>query len=190
MLAATPARMPDSFLRISWKFRFEIRMVSLYLLVRLMRLQNGLQQAAGVVGYPQFPFLNQFDTDAAATLAVLCDAAIHFSQASVGVHRATRTSTDCISPAARLGLNVPCRGRRIQTPCEYLSDMSFAFDDCTPEIWNTARDFEVKFLQDLRSAVSIDSYEAVLKAAAAIPLHNVPGTLYTLPQLLSYVTRV
>ena len=68
--------------------------------------------------------------------------------------------------------------------------MSFAFDDNSPEIWNKVRDFEIKFLRDLRSAVSVDSYEAVLKAAAAIPLHNAPGTLYTLPRLLSYVTRV
>ena len=54
----------------------------------------------------------------------------------------------------------------------------------------TVCDFELKFLSDLRSAVSVDSYEAVLKAAAMIPLYNVPGTLYTLAQLLSYVTHV
>ena len=35
-----------------------------------------------------------------------------------------------------------------------------------------------------------DSYEAALKTAAAIPLYNVPGTLFSLAQLLSYVTRV
>ena len=40
--------------------------------------------------------------------------------------------------------------------------------------------------------MSVDSCEAVLKAAAAIPLHNVHGTLHTFPQLLrlSYVNRV
>ena len=34
------------------------------------------------------------------------------------------------------------------------------------------------------------SQKAAMKAAAAIPLGNVPGTLFSLPQLLSYVTRV
>ena len=62
--------------------------------------------------------------------------------------------------------------------------------DDHPDNWPTVRDFELRFLQDLRSAVSVDSYEAVLKAAAAIPLGIVPGQLFTLPQLLSYVTRV
>ena len=40
--------------------------------------------------------------------------------------------------------------------------------------------------------MSVDSYEAVLKAAAAIPLslYNVPGTLFSHTQLISYVTRV
>ena len=50
------------------------------------------------------------------------------------------------------------------------------------------QDFEIKFLQDLHSAVSVDLYEAVLKAAAAIPVDNVPGTLFSLAELLSYVT--
>ena len=68
--------------------------------------------------------------------------------------------------------------------------MSFAFDDSNPDIWKTVQDFEIKFLQDLRSSVSADSYEAVLKAAAAIPLYNVPGTLFSLAQLPSCVTRV
>ena len=36
---------------------FEVRMFCI--LVRLMCFQNGPQQAAGVVGYQQFPFLNQ-----------------------------------------------------------------------------------------------------------------------------------
>ena len=45
--------------------------------MRLMCVvQAGPQQAAGVVGYPQFPFLNQFDADAAATIVTFCDAAI------------------------------------------------------------------------------------------------------------------
>ena len=57
-------------------------------------------------------------------------------------------------------------------------------------VQKTVQESEIKFLQDLHSAVSVDSCEAALKAAAAIPLHNVPGTLYTPPQLLSYVTRV
>ena len=38
--------------------------------------------------------------------------------------------------------------------------------------------------------MSVDSYEAVLKAAAAISLYNTPGTLFALAQLLSYVTCV
>ena len=38
--------------------------------------------------------------------------------------------------------------------------------------------------------MSVVSYEAVLKAAAAIPPYNVPGTLFSFAQLLSYVTRV
>ncbi len=59
-------------------------------------------------------------------------------------------------------------------------------DDAPHDI--TVQDFEIKCLQDLRSSVSIDSYDAVLKAAAAIPLHNVPGTLFSLAKLLSYVT--
>ena len=67
-----------------------------HLLVRFMCFQNGPQQAAGVVGYPQFPFLNQFDTDAAATIVAFCDAAIHFAQTNVDVHKATRIITDCI----------------------------------------------------------------------------------------------
>ena len=45
-------------------------------------------------------------------------------------------------------------------------------------------------MSDLRSAVSVDSCEAVLKAVAMIPLYNVPGTLCTLAQLLPYVTHV
>ena len=84
-----------------------------------MCFQNGPQQAAGVVGYQQFPFLNQFDTDAAATIVAFCDAAIHFAQTNVEVHKATRIITDCISPAARLGLNIFCCGCGITTLCEY-----------------------------------------------------------------------
>ena len=38
--------------------------------------------------------------------------------------------------------------------------------------------------------MSVDSYEAALKAAAAILSYNVPGTLLSLAQLLSYVTSV
>ena len=115
---------------------------------------------------------------------------MHSAQTNVEVHKATRIITDCISPAARLGLNIFCRGRGITTLCEYPSGMSFTFDDEHPDNWPTCRDFELKFLADLRSAVSVDSYKAVLKAVALIPLHNVPGQLYTPAQLLSYVTRV
>ena len=97
-------------LRISF---FEVRMFCI--LVRLMCFQNGPQQAAGVVGYQQFPFLNQFDADAAATIIAFCDAAIHFAQTNVEVHKVTRIITDCISPAARLDLNIFCRGRGIPT---------------------------------------------------------------------------
>ena len=68
--------------------------------------------------------------------------------------------------------------------------MSFDFDEEHPDRWKTVQDFEIKFLQDLRSAVSVDSCEAVLKPASAIPLGNVPGTLLSVAQLLSYVTRV
>ena len=61
-----------------------------YLLMRLMCVvQAGPQQAAGVAGYPQFPFLNAFDSDAAATIVAFCDAAIHFAQTNVEVHKAT-----------------------------------------------------------------------------------------------------
>ena len=67
--------------------------------------------------------------------------------------------------------------------------MSSIFDEDDPDNWPTVRDFELKFRQDLRSAVSVDSCEAVLKAAAMIPFYNVPGTLYSLAQLLSYVAR-
>ena len=68
--------------------------------------------------------------------------------------------------------------------------MTFIFDDSNPDIWNSARDFEIRFLQDLRSAVSVDSCEAAPRAAAAILLCNVPGTLPSLAQLLPCVTRV
>ena len=123
--------MPESFLRTAciWKFRFEFRMLSLWILVRSMCFQNRPQQAAGVVGDPQFSSLNQFDTDAAATIVAFCDAAIHFARTNVDVHSATRIITNCISPAARLGLNIFCRGRGIPTLCEYPSDMSFIFSD-------------------------------------------------------------
>ena len=111
---------------------FEVRIIS-YLLVQIC-FQNGPQQAAGVVGYQQFLFLNQFDTDAAATIVAFCNAAIHFAQTNVEVHKATRIITDCISPAARLGLNIFCRGRGITALCECPSDMSFLFVDANPEI--------------------------------------------------------
>ena len=97
---------------------FEDRVLSYYL-IHLMCFQNGPQQAAGVVGYQQFPFLNQFGTDAAATIVAFCDAAIHFAQTNAKVHTATRIITDCISPAARLGLNIFCCGCGITTLCEY-----------------------------------------------------------------------
>jgi hypothetical protein len=160
-----------------------------YLLLH-MALQDGPQQAAGVVGYQQFPFLNQLDANAAVTIIAFCDTAIHFAQTNIEVHKATRIITDCISPAAHLGIDIFCCGRSITTICAYPEGMSFDFDDEQPDRWKTVQDFEIKFLQDLRSAVSVDSYEAVLKAAAAIPLGIVPGQLFTLPQLLSYVTRV
>ena len=52
------------------------------------------------------------------------------------------------------------------------------------------QDFEIKFLKDLCSAVSVDSHGAVLKAAAAIPLGNSAGAPFSLALLLGYVTRV
>ena len=107
-----------------------------------MCFQNGPQQAAGVVGQ-QFPFLNQFDADAAATIVAFCDAAIHFAQTNVEVHKATRIITDCISPAARLGLYIFCRGCGVL--CEYPSTMSFTFDDEHPNNWPTVQKFELKF---------------------------------------------
>jgi len=64
-----------------------------YLLLH-MALQNGPQQAAGVVGYQQFPFLNELDANAAVTIIAFCDAAIHFAQTNVEVHKATRIITD------------------------------------------------------------------------------------------------
>ena len=54
----------------------------------LMCFQNGPHQAAGVVGYQQFPFLNQFDTDVAAAIVAFCDAAVHFAHTNVEVHKA------------------------------------------------------------------------------------------------------
>ena len=161
-----------------------------YLLLRFMCVQNGPQQAAGVVGYPQFPFLNQFDADAAATIVAFCDAAIHFAQTNVEVHKATRIITDCISPAARLGLDIYFRGRNVATLCEYPAAMSFVFDAEHPNNWPLVQAYELKFLADLRSAVSVDTCEAVLQAVALIPLGSEPGTLYGLAQLLSYVTCV
>ena len=116
---------------------FEVRMVSL--LNSWMCFQNGRQQADGVVGYQQFPLLNQFDTDAAAIIVAFCDAAIHFAQTNVEVHKVTRMRiiTDCISPATRLGLNIFCRGCGIATLCEYRSGTSFVFDDDHPDNWPT-----------------------------------------------------
>ena len=150
----------------------------------------GPQQAAGVVGYPQFPFLNAFDSDAAATIVAFCDAAIHFAQTNVEVHKATRIITDCISPAARLGLDIYCRGRGVPMRCKYPTDMSFMFDEAHSARWPHVQAYEIQFLEDLRAAVSVDSCKAVLQAAALIPLGNCPGELYTLAQLLTYVTRV
>ena len=174
-------------LRCSWH-----QLRTFYLLMRLMMVDvaSGPQQSAGVVGYPQFPFLNQFDADAAATIVAFCDAAIHFAQTNVEVHKATRIITDCISPAARLGLNIYCKGRGVPTRCEYPPDMSFVFDDEHPDRWPIVQAHEIKFLEDLRAAVSVDSCEAVLQAAALIPLGTIPGELYSLAQLLTYVTRV
>ena len=126
-------------LRIPW---FKVRMVSYFLIQ--MCFQNGLQQAAGIVGYQQSPFLNQFDTDATATIVAFCDAAIHFAQTNVEVHKATRIIADCISPAECLGLNIFCRRRGILALCEYPADMSFPCDDSNPEIWKTVQDFEIK----------------------------------------------
>ena len=128
---------------------FEVRMVSP--LISWMCFQNSQQQAAGVVGYQQFPFLNQFDTDAAVTIVAFCDAAIHFAQTNVEVHKVTRIITDCISPATRLGLNIFCRSCGIPTLCEHSLGMSFVFDDEHPDNWPTVRDFELKFLSDLQS---------------------------------------
>ena len=58
------------------------------------------------------------------------------------------------------------------------------------DAWPLVQAYELKFLEDLRAAVSVDSCEAVLQAAALIPLGNRSGELYTLAQLLTYVTRV
>ena len=126
------------------------------LLLRFLCFQNGPQQAQGVVGYQQFPFLTQFDTNAAATIVTFCDAALHFAQTHVEVHKLTRVITDCVSPAACLGLNIYCRERGIPTLCSYPDDMSFEFDDAHPEIWKAVQDFEIKFVKDLRSAVSVE----------------------------------
>ena len=120
------------------------------------------------------------------TIPAFCDAAIHFAQTNVKVLKVTRIITDCISPAARLGLNNFCRVRGITLLCEYPSGMSFVFDDDRPDNWPTVRDFELKFLSDLRSAVSVDSYENVLKAVAMHdslvqrawnPIHSCPTTV-------------
>ena len=62
--------------------------------------------------------------------------------------------------------------------------ISLGHDD-HPDNWPTVRDFKLKFLRDLRSAVSVDSCEAALKDVAMIPLYNMPGTLYSLAQLPS-----
>ena len=101
--------------------------------------------------------------------------------------------TDCISPAAHLGLDIYFCGCNVAMLCEYPATMSFVFDAEHPNNWPLVQVFELKFLADLCSAVSVDSCEAVLQAAALIPqsrLSNKAGTLYTLAQLLSYVTHV
>ena len=115
-------------LRFTW---FQCRMAADLLLY--MCFQNGPQRAQGVIGYQQFPFLNQFDTDAPAAIVAFCDAAIHFAQTNVEVHKATRMITDCISSAARLESNVFCRGRGITTLCSHPADMNFNFDDNKPD---------------------------------------------------------
>ena len=92
----------------------------------------------------------------APCIVAFCDAAIHFAQTNVKVHKVTRIITDCIFPAARLGLNIFCRGRGIATLCEYPATMSFTFDEANPNNWPTVQAFELKFLADLRSAVSVD----------------------------------
>ena len=127
-------RVRSNLLKLRSSF-LEVRMFCI--LLRLMCFQNGPQQAAGVVGYQQFPFLNQFDADAAAAIVAFCDAAIHFAQKNVEVHKATCIITDCISPATRLGLNIFCRGCGIATLCEYRSGTSFVFDDDHPDNWPT-----------------------------------------------------
>ena len=165
----------NSILRVSWR-NFHMWQ---YLLLR-MALQEGPQQAADVVRYQQFPFLNQLDANAAITVVAFCDAAIHFAQTNVEVHKATRIITDCISPAAHLGIDIFCRGRSISAICAYPASMSFDFDGEHPDRWKTAQDFEIKFLQDLRSAVSVDSCEAALKAAGSrrsVALLRVESTL-------------
>ena len=117
-------------------------------LVRLMCFQNGPQQAAGVVGCQHFPFLNQFDTGAAATIVAFCDAAIQFAQTNVEVHKATRIITDCISPAARLAWleHLLPQAWYPYVICEYPLGMSFVFDEEHPDNWPTVRDFELKLI--------------------------------------------
>ena len=161
--------------------------------MHMMCFQNSPQQAAGVVGYPQFPFRNQFDANAAAAAAAaaaFCDAAIHFAQANIEVHKATCIITDCISLAAHLGLDIYFRRRNVVTLCEYPTTMSFVFDVGHPNNWPLVQAFELKFLADPRSAVSVNSCEVVLQAVALIPLSSEAGALCTLAQLLSYVTCV
>ena len=75
----------------------------MYLLVP-MCFQNGPSQAQGVVGYQQFPFLNQFDSGAASTIAAFCDAALNFAQTNAEVRKVTRVIDNCASSAAKLGL--------------------------------------------------------------------------------------
>ena len=68
--------------------------------------------------------------------------------------------------------------------------MVFTFDESNPAIREAVRDFEIQWLNDLRSAATVDTYKAVLKGGSLIPLDNVPATLFSLAQLLGYVTRM
>ena len=135
-----------------------------------MCFQNSPQQAQGVVGYRQFPFLNQFDSDVAAAIVAFCDAALHFAQTNVEVHKVTHVIDGCLSPAAKYGLNIYCRGRSLTLKCSYPEGMVFTFDDATPTIWEAVRDYKIQWWKHLSSAVTVDTYEAVLKAASLIPL--------------------
>ena len=117
-----------------------------YLLVSIC-VQNGPSQAQGVVGYQQFPFLDQLDSDVTSTIVQFCDAALHFAQTNVEFHKVTYVIDDCLFLAAKLGLNIYCRGRGLTWKCSYPAGMVFTFNEANPTIWEVVRDFEIQWLR-------------------------------------------